>query len=588
MTRDAYLTPSLNGFTWRILSCSERAVQGLADRFSVPFSTARVLVEKGILSDSVEAFLYPKLREHLPHPFSLKDMEKAATRMAKAVMDSEPIGLMGDYDVDGATSTALLKLYLEKCGIEVLTFIPERDDGYGPNAKKMHEYKDAGCKVVATLDCGTTAFEPIQEGTDLGLDVIILDHHNAESQLPNAYAIVNPKRLDEAIDHPCHYMAAVGVVFLFVVALNKILREQGFWQDKAEPNLIQFLDLVAFGTVCDVVKLEGVNRLFVKTGLAQMARGQNVGLCALARLVNLEEPPTAYHLGYLFGPRVNACGRVGTSGLGMKLLSCTDPIEADILAHQLETFNVMRKDIENDVLAQASQQVESSDKTLPFVVVKGNNWHCGVIGIVAGRLKEKYNLPVFALTEEKGEIKGSSRSVAGVDVGDLVMQALSEGVLTRGGGHPMAAGFSLLPEKLDDFVAFLTKHIKASQIQGHEKSLDISDVFNLSGVTLALAKSLQLIAPFGEGNAEPVFVIQRVRVPYCNLLKNGHIGCTLVNEDGYSMRAVAFRVADTNMGQQMLASHGNHLFDVAVTIHATKWRGEEQVQIHIIDMRMCV
>ena len=586
MARDEYLTPSLNGFMWHLLSCSDQTAEVLSERFSLPSAIARVLLEKGLSLDTVESFLFPKLKEQLPHPFSLKDMEKAAKRMAQAIIKKEPIGIMGDYDVDGANSTAVLKLYLEKCGIHVLTFIPEREDGYGPNAKKMQEYKDAGCSVVATLDCGTTAFEPIQFGTDLGLDVIILDHHNAEDTLPNAYAVVNPKRLDEEVDHPCHHLAAVGVVFLFVVALNKILRESGFWADKTEPNLIQFLDLVAFGTICDVVKLSGVNRLFVKTGLIQMATGQNVGLNALARLVNLEERPNAYHLGYLFGPRVNACGRVGTSALGAKLLSCQDPVEADILAHEMETFNSVRKEIENDVLAQAVQQVESSDKTRPFIVVKGDNWHCGVVGIVAGRLKERYNVPVFALTMDKDELKGSSRSVVGVDIGDFIMRALSQGILLHGGGHPMAAGFSLAPDKLDEFIAFLTEHIKPEQVLGQTKSLDIFGAFNLSGITLEFAKSLQLLEPFGEGNKEPYFVIQHVRIPYCNLLKNGHIGCTLANEAGQTMRAIAFHAADTEMGRQMLSSHGTHFFDVVVTVHATVWRGSEQVQIHIVDMRL--
>jgi len=585
MARDEYLTPSLNGFIWHLLSCSDQEAEVLAERFSLPPAIARVLLEKGVSLDTVEAFLFPKLKDQLPHPFSLKDMEKAARRMAKAIVLKEPIGIMGDYDVDGATSTAVLKLYLEKCGIQVLTFIPEREDGYGPNAKKMQEYKEAGCSVVATLDCGTTAFEPIQIGTDLGLDVIILDHHNAESLLPKAYAVVNPKRLDEAVEHPCHDLAAVGVVFLFVVALNKVLREDGFWENKTEPNLIQFLDLVAFGTICDVVKLSGVNRLFVKTGLTQMATGQNVGLSALARLVGLEERPNAYHLGYLFGPRVNACGRVGTSALGMKLLSCQDPMEADILAHELETFNNMRKDIENDVLAQAIQQVEDYSQQRPFIVVKGDNWHCGVIGIVAGRLKERYNVPVFALTLDKDELKGSARSVVGVDVGDLIMRALEQGILLHGGGHPMAAGFSLAPNKLEEFIGFLNENIKAEKVQGQVPSLDLFGAFNLSGITLEFAKSLQLIEPFGEGNKEPYFVIQHVRIPYCNLLKNGHISCSLTNEVGQTMKAIAFHAADTEMGRQMLSSHGNHFFEVVVTVHTTIWRGSDQVNIHIVDMR---
>ena len=586
MTSEAYLTPSFNGFIWHLLQCADNEAEALAERFSLPIMTARILSEKGLTVESAKTFLYPTLKEHLPHPFSLKDMEKAANRMADAVIKNDPIGLMGDYDVDGATSTSVLKLYLSLCHIKVLTFIPEREDGYGPNAAKMQEYKDAGCSVVATLDCGTTAFEPIEFGKSLGLDVIILDHHNAETTLPQAYAIVNPKRMDEPIDHPCRNLAAVGVVFLFVIALNKVLRERGFWQDKTEPNLMQFLDLVAFGTVCDVMKLIGVNRLLVKSGLIQMSKGQNMGLSALARLVNLSEAPNTYHLGYLFGPRVNACGRVGKSDLGMQLLSCTDSIQAEILAQELDSLNVLRKEIETDVLSQAIEQVESRPDHSPFIVVKGNDWHCGVIGIVAGRLKEKYNLPAFVLTNEDGEIKGSSRSVTGIDVGTLIMNAMSKGILLRGGGHPMAAGFSLNPDKIDEFVQFLTENIREDQVRNIEPVLDISGVLNLSGVTIDTVKSLDILAPFGEGNNEPLFILQNVRITYSNLLKNGHISCTLANEAGQTMRAIAFRASDTEMGRQMLSSHGEKFYDVVVTLHFETWHGSDRIQIYIVDMRL--
>ncbi|MBQ9619628.1 MAG: single-stranded-DNA-specific exonuclease RecJ, partial [Neisseriaceae bacterium] len=456
---------SLSGYVWRIKPTNERIANAISQRFDLPDIVARILAGRDFSLDTIQEFLYPTLKQNLPNPFSLQDMEKAATRVAQSILANEPIGLMGDYDVDGATSTAELKLYLEQCGIKVFTFIPEREDGYGPNARKMQEYKDAGCTVVLTLDCGTTAFEPIDFGTKLGLDVIILDHHNAEGQLPNAYAIVNPKRLDEKQDHPCHYMAACGVVFLFIVALNKILRDKGFWQNKTEPNLIQYLDLVAFGTVCDVVKLMGVNRLLVKSGLKQFATGQNIGLSALARQINLEESANTYHLGYLMGPRVNACGRVGKSDLGMKLLSSHDPIEAGILAEELESLNALRRDIENDVFLKAIEQVESKKLDTPFIVVSGENWHQGVVGIVAGRLKERYNLPVFALSIEGDDVKGSSRSVTGLDIGTLVMNAVTKGILTRGGGHPMAAGFSLQKEKIDAFIQYLQDTIKPELLQ---------------------------------------------------------------------------------------------------------------------------
>ena len=443
MNKERQENYSLSGHVWRLKKTDERMANAITQRFDLPDIVAKILAGRGFDLQTTETFLYPTLKQNLPNPFSLKDMEKAAKRVAKAILANEPIGLMGDYDVDGATSTAELKLYLELCGIKVFTFIPEREDGYGPNANKMQEYKDFGCSVVLTLDCGTTAYDPIDFGTKLGLDVIVLDHHNTESLLPNAYAVVNPKRLDEKPDHPCHYMAACGVVFLFIVALNKILREAGFWKDKKEPNLIQYLDLVAFGTICDVVKLTEVNRLFVKSGLKQLALCQNVGLTALSRKIGLEEAVNTYHLGYLMGPRINAAGRVGQSDLGTKLLSSHDPIEAGILAEELESLNALRRDIENDVFLKAIEQVESQPLSNPFIVVSGENWHQGVVGIVAGRLKDRYNLPVFALSIEGEDVKGSSRSVSGLDVGTLIMNALDKGLLTHGGGHPMAAGFSL-------------------------------------------------------------------------------------------------------------------------------------------------
>ncbi len=576
-------TPSLNGCIWTLKDTNERMSNALSQHFELSDVVARILAGRGFNLETTEEFLNPTLKQNLPDPFSLKDMEKSAQRMSKAIIAKEPIGLMGDYDVDGATSTAELKLYLELCGAEVLTYIPEREDGYGPNSSKMQEYKDKGCSVVATLDCGTTAFEPIEFGTKLGLDVIILDHHNAESQLPNAYAVVNPKRLDEDVNHPCHFLAACGVVFLFIVALNKVLRESGFWQDKTEPNLIQFLDLVAFGTVCDVVKLQGVNRLLVKSGLRQLAQCQNIGLIALARQAGIDTKPSAENLGYAMGPRVNACGRVGKSDLGMRLLSSHDPIEANILAEELESLNALRRDIENDVFLKAIEQVESQPCTNSYILVSGENWHQGVIGIVAGRLKERYNLPVFALSIEGDDIKGSARSVSGVDIGTLIMNALTKGILTHGGGHPMAAGFSLNKDKLADFQQYLTENIHNLPQQANQ--IEVEGVLDLAGVTFDLIDNLSLLAPFGEGNSEPIFVLKEVYITYTNLLKNGHIAVGLRNKAGVKLSAIAFRAADSQMGQAFLTSHGEMAFDLMVYLKQNSWHGQRKIQIQILDAR---
>ena len=476
----------------------------------------------------------------------------------------------------------LLKLFLEACQIHVLTFIPEREDGYGPSAKKMKEFKEQGCSVIVTLDCGVTAFEPISYGKDLGLDVIVLDHHLAEKQLPQAYAVVNPKRLDEPLTHPCRHMAAVGVVFLFVIALNKVLRERGFYKGKKEPDLLKYLDLVALGTVCDVVPLTGVNRLFVKSGLLHMKKMENKGIQALAESSGLSDTMTTYHLGYILGPRINACGRIGKSDVAMRLLSSDDDSQTKVLALELEELNILRRDIEASVLLEAIEQVESSPLDVPFILVKGENWHQGVVGIVAGRLKDKYNLPVFVLSIEGDEIKGSSRSIEGIDLGALIMNALSKGILTRGGGHMKAAGFSLKKEKIDDFYQYLCENIDKEKLKT-VSSLQIDGVLDIHGVNAELLESLKVLEPFGESNPEPCFVVSNVMISNSIPLKNGHISCILMGRDGGRLSAIAFRVADKEIGTILLKNTGKY-YHVAGRIKQDIWKGKTKIQMYIEDL----
>lgn len=578
------ISQSVSGLAWEFKEYDERLSLALSQKLGLSELVSRTLTTRGVNLENAESYLRPTLKNNLPNPFSLKDMERAARRTAHAIINGEPIGLMGDYDVDGATSTALLKMFLQRSGIKTYCFIPDREDGYGPNAEKMKEFAKAGCKLVATLDCGMTAFDPIEYGTSIcGLDIIVLDHHDPEKTLPNAYAVVNPKRLDEPIDHPCRYMAAVGVVFLFVVALNNVLRAQGFYTNRPEPNLMPFLDLVAFGTVCDVVKLSGVNRLFVKSGLNQMRLGQNKGIAALAQLVGLEEAPTAYHLGYVFGPRINACGRVGKSDIGMRLLSTDDEIEAAALAQMLEDLNLTRRDIEAAVLQAATEQVEHRMSDDPFIVVQGEDWHQGVVGIVAGRLKDKYSLPVFALSIEGNEVKGSSRSVQGVDLGTLVMNAIEKKILSRGGGHPMAAGFSLHREKLADFYAYLKQNITQNQIHSNNDILEIDGLVDIGGINANLINQIDLLSPFGESNPEPRFAIKNVMIARPVLLKNGHIACTLTGRGGKYLSAIAFRAEGTPLGDTLLNAK-NKYFHVAGYLKQEHWRGKTKMQIQLHDI----
>lgn len=583
---------SLSNKKWVHRGADEKLIAQMVQRFDFPEVLARILVSRQVGIDKMERFLSPTLRNDLPNPESLKDVEKTARRIADSIERGEEIGIMGDYDVDGATSSALLKLFLQSTGTKTRTFIPDRDDGYGPNAKKMQEFYDAGIRLVATVDCGMTAFEPIDFGTKLGLDIVIIDHHEPERSLPNAYAVVNPKRLDEDPHHPCHAMAAVGVVFLVVVEINKILRQRGFYDDKIkEPDLRKWLDLVAFGTVCDVVPLKGVNRLFVKTGLKQALTRQNVGLKALSQLSKIHEQITSYHLGYILGPRINAGGRVGKSDLGMRLLSTFDEVEAAMIANELEELNVLRRTIESEVLEQAVKQAQQDiDAGNPFILVCGENWHQGVVGIVAGRLKERFNLPSFVLSIEGDDAKGSSRSVPGVDLGTLVITAMQKGILSRGGGHPMAAGFSLETGRIEEFRAFLKDYISTHCWVESDapKELMIDGILDVGAVNVDLLNKISQLEPYGEGNEEPTFVVQDVLLSKTILTKNGHIICKFSGKGGGYLDAVCFRSANTPTGQMLLSNPAGQHYHVAGQLRLDTWNGQNKVQLIMNDIALAV
>lgn len=578
---------SLSGKKWLYRNLDERKIAYFVQKYNFPEILARILVARHIEENALTSFLHPTLKHNLPDPYILKDAEKTALRIVESIERHEKIGIMGDYDVDGATSSALLKLFLESLGIKTRVFIPDRDDGYGPNIEQMEIFYKDGIRLVATVDCGMTAFEPIDYGTKLGLDIVIIDHHEPERMLPNAYAVVNPKRLDEDKDNPCHSMAAVGVVFLVVVAINRLLRERGFFKNREAPDLKKWLDLVAFGTVCDVVPLKGVNRLFVQTGLKQVRRSQNIGLKALVEISKISEPVGAYHLGYILGPRINAGGRVGQSDLGMKLLSTFDEIEAQTIAADLEDLNVLRREIETQVLEEADIQAQKAiEEGKQYLLVHGNAWHQGVVGIVAGRLKEKYNLPCFALSIEKGEAKGSSRSIPGIDLGTIVITALQKGILLRGGGHPMAAGFSLEEGKIKEFEDFLTDFIQKASENIHDTSseLEIDGVLDIKGVTVDLLKRLDILEPYGESNPEPRFVIQNVLIKKTIITKNGHVICKLSGQTGGYLDAVCFRAEETEIGKALLSNSPGQGYNIAGYLRLDTWRGKNKVQLFIQDV----
>ena len=580
---------SIGGNLWKIAEADERAVELLMQRLQIPYLLAKILVLRGVSVYEAEKFLEPKIQNLMPNPFVLKDMEKAAKRIARAVVDKQKIAIIGDYDVDGATSSSVLKMFLEACGNEPELHIPERDEGYGPSVKAVDDFAAWGAELLITSDCGTTAFEPLEYATQKGMDVIVLDHHEAEVKLPKIYAVVNPKRLDEENDYPyLKYLAAVGVVFLTVVAVNRELRQMGFYNNECpEPDLMKWLDLVALGTVCDVVPLRGLNRAYVKQGLKVMGKRENVGLTALIDKSGINDVPAAFHLGYVLGPRINACGRVGDSSMGSKLLCCQNDYQAQLMADKMNEYNTQRKDIENYVLLSAIEILEGTPQTYPIAFVYGEDWHQGVIGIVAGKLKERYNLPAFVMSIEADEVKGSARSIPQIDLGALIIAAKERGIITKGGGHMMAAGFSLEREKLEEFRDFVGQYVvEKIGTEALTPLLEVDATLDAKGASLELAEALEKLEPFGAGNPEPKIILKNVVISKPALVGIGHVRCILSSKNGASIKGMAFRVGDNDIGQAMLNSKGE-VFDVAGVLRKDTWGGKSSVQFLIDDLRRC-
>lgn len=578
---------SLGGNLWHVAEVDERTAELIAQKYNLPYLVARILALRQININDVPLFMSPKIQSLMPNPFVLKDMAKAAERIASAVIKKQKIAIIGDYDVDGATSTSVLRSFLSEVGETPMVHIPERDEGYGPSMQAVDDFKAQGAELLITVDCGTTAFEVLEYATAQGMDVIVLDHHEAEAKLPQIYAVVNPKRLDDENQYPyLRYMAAVGVVFMTVVAVNRELREKKYYNaEKPESDLMKWLDLVALGTVCDVVPLQGLNRAYVRQGLKIMAARKNIGLTALLDKSGLNEAPSAFHLGYVLGPRINACGRVGEAQLGYKLLCAQNQFEADSLAEKLNEFNVQRKDIEAYVMLAAIEILESTPQKYPIAFVYGKDWHQGVIGIVAGKLKERYNVPSFVMSIESDEVKGSARSIPQIDLGALVMAAKEKGIITKGGGHTMAAGFSLNEDKLEEFRDFVGEYV-VNRIgdEAITPIVEIDAVLDAKGATVELADCLSQLEPFGAGNAEPVLMLKNVHINKASLVGVGHVRCFLSSDKGGSLKAMAFRCADNEIGQALLKSKGE-VFDAVGVLHKDNWMGRNDVQFIINDLR---
>ena len=592
LSRDsAYLdvARSASGKRWYPRTTDDRHALGIAEANGLPEIVARVLAGRGVEIGAVDDFLNPTLRAALPDPSSLRDMDRACERIVRAVNDGERIGVFADYDVDGATSAALLVRFFSAIGHDLAIYVPDRmSEGYGPNIGGLRALRADGVSVVITVDCGTTAHEPLAEAAALGLDVVVLDHHVAEAALPEAVAVVNPNRLDEEND--CRQLAAVGVTFLFAVAVNRALRDAWWYgEGHAEPDLMAWLDLVALGTICDVVPLTGVNRALVVQGLKIMARRNNPGIAALADVAGLDERPGAYHAGFVLGPRVNAGGRVGESGLGARLLSSDDPTEIAEIASRLDRYNKERREIEAGVLDRAMELAEAQNAGAdaarePVILVAEQGWHPGVIGIVASRLRERFNRPACVVAIEGEVAKGSGRSIPGAALGSAVIAARQAEILIAGGGHAMAAGFAVATERIDEFKSFLDEHI-ARQLDYRipPVGLAIDAALTPKGATANIVDALEAVGPFGAGNPRPRFALPRVKVARADVVGSDHVRCFLVGaEGGPRLKGIAFRSVGTPLGEALLTA-GQAPFHVAGHLKTDRWQGSDAVELVIED-----
>ena len=578
------VTRSAAGQFWSLRDVDDMQILAFSQRLGLPDILCRMLAGRNIALDQAASYLDPKLRDLLPDPSLMAGMDKGAARLAQAIIDKEPVAVFGDYDVDGATSSALLLRYWQACGQDMRAYIPDRTkEGYGPNDAAFQRLHDEGYKLIVTVDCGTMAHAVLENAKGRGQEVIVADHHQTGGGLPDCYALINPRRADD--ESGLGHLAAVGVTFMLLVGINRVLRQKDYFKTYDEPNLTRMLDLVALGTVCDVVPLQGLNRAFVRQGLAVMGQGENIGLQALGRVARAEGQWGTYQLGFQLGPRVNAGGRVGQSDLGVRLLSTSDAQEATGLAQRLDDFNTQRKTIEQAVQDDAMRNIETLLQTQnalpPYILQAGDGWHAGVIGIVAGRLKDKYHRPSFVIAfDEDGVGKGSARSVSAVDIGRLVAGAVDRKLIEAGGGHAMAAGVTLHKEQLPAFEAYLAEELGSMALDA-PRQLHLDASLTPQGATRELWEQMQLAGPFGAGNPEPRVVLPAVRIVQQSVVGDGHVRCVLSGEGGGRLKAMAFNSVPEEV--RMLIQTARGPVHIVGFLRADDWNGRRDVQLMVHD-----
>ena len=559
-------------------------IKFIKENFFLDEIVAKLLSIRKIKKEEINFFLNPSIKNSLPNPYSLNDMQKAIDRTISCIVSNEKVGIFGDYDVDGATSTAILGNYFRALNLPYEIYIPDRQkEGFGPNEKGFDYLIENGSKLIFTVDCGTLSYLPIEYANTKKIDVIVIDHHQSEINLPKAHSIVNPNRFDDRSE--LNYLCAAGVCFMFLVALNKRLRENNWFINKSinEPDLLNFLDLVSLGTICDVVPLVDLNRAFVNQGLKVVNQKKNLGLKTLIEISEIENNLTTYHLGYVLGPRINAGGRVGKSTHGAKLLLNNDSKDAFKISSELNNYNKERQLLEKELL----KDIMDKDYGLtdePVIVLHGENWHEGIIGIIAARIKEKYNKPTFIISTKSGLGKGSARSIYGFDIGTAVIAAVQNKILIRGGGHKMAAGFTLDTDKISEFKNFLIRKFKSININLESKKNIFYDTeISPSAINIDFYDKINVLSPFGSGNPEPKFIIKNVRPVNSKIVGEKHIKSIFEGSDSSTFKTITFNCVDNELGSYLLKKNIKN-FNILGKLSLNEWRGQKNVEFIIDDI----
>jgi single-stranded-DNA-specific exonuclease len=575
---------SVSGKKWILKKFNDEEISYFKENFFLDEITAKLLSIRKIKKKDINSFLNPSIKNFLPNPNNLLDMEKTSLRTMKAIQKNEKIGIFGDYDVDGATSAALLGRYFNELGLSFEIYIPDRKtEGYGPSIKGFNELIDNNVNLIFTVDCGTLSFDAIEYAKNKNIDVIVLDHHQSEINLPKAYSVVNPNRLDDKSE--LQYLCAAGVTFMFLVSINSLLKSQNWFKKKhkQEPNLLSYLDLVSLGTVCDVVPLVGLNRAIVKQGLKVLKLKKNLGLKTLLDICKIETNPSIYHLGYVLGPRINAGGRVGKCSHGANLLLNSNPKEVFKLAMELDQFNKERQMLEKSLLDKILAEFKDNLDE-PVLILEGKNWHEGVIGIVAARLKDKFNKPTIIISITNNIGKASARSIVGFDIGSVIIAATQKNIILKGGGHKMAAGFSIDVSKIKIFKEYIFNKFRGINMDlTSDKPLLLDCKIAPSAINLEFYDKVNILSPFGSGNPEPKFFIEDLKPVNSKVVGEKHIKSVLIGPEGSSIKTIAFNAVDNELGAYLLQKKSN-TFNIAGKLSLNEWRGQKNVEFIIDDI----